>query len=124
MTGRHSRWGDDAGRPDLEAGARFDLYLLVVLGLIIYATVLSIQPDHHHPPCGGSNLVVAVAGPQGPYADTPGDRGCQPLATVDVSAATVLVVGPCVLFPLVILRRTRRHPPADEAATSPAPWRP
>jgi hypothetical protein len=37
--------------------------LLVML--VVFTTILSIEPDHHSPPCGGSNIVVAVTGPRG-----------------------------------------------------------
>ena len=66
-------------------------FLLLVM-IVVFITILSIEPDHHDPPCGGGNIVVALGGPQGASAHAPGTSGCRPLAIADVSGATLLLV--------------------------------
>jgi hypothetical protein len=99
---RHAWWknlGDNLKTP-----------VVCLLGvLVVFATILSIQPNHHNPPCGGSNIVVALHGPQGAYANAPGTGGCQTAAILDVAGATLfLTLFIAYLVAALISRRQHR----------------
>jgi hypothetical protein len=81
--------------------------LLVML--VIFATLLSIEPNHHDPSCGGSNIVVALHGPQGAYANAAGTGGCQRAAILDVAGATLLLAPFIGLFVVALIARKRRR---------------
>ena len=89
------------------------LAISAVLMVLVFATILSIQPDHHNPPCGGSNIVVALFGPQGAARNQRNTGACRPLAIADVVGATALLAVPPTAF--VIVRRGARRL-ADGAA--------
>jgi len=129
-----SPWGfwRDLGRDALRARMADGIALVVVpmvMMALVFATILSIEPDRRlaHQlagdkgtygavtgmpyaitltSCGGSNIVVALRGPQ---ANAPGTSTCQPLAIADVSGATLLLVPFIFMFLVAIKERKRRR---------------
>ena len=82
------------GRADFPFGG---FGLLAGLFVIVGLTILFIPPDHHSPDCGGSNIWIALDGPQGEAASGTADDGCRPLAAADVAGGLLFLV-PGVLF--------------------------
>lgn len=85
------------------------LFVLFVLCGWLFVGVLYLQPDYHSPSCGGSNLVIALHGPQGADAHAPGSSQCRPIAIATMSAVLLIFIPFLALFLLGLKERSGRR---------------